>query len=185
MLFELDGLRVTADGECFVADSAAVIGAVVLRANSSVWYNAVIRGDREPIVVGEGSNIQDGAVLHTDIGYPLVIGNRVTVGHGVMLHGCTIGDNSLIGINAVVLNGATIGKNCLVGANALVTEGKDIPDNSLVLGSPGKVARVLTPEQIEELTEDAQTYVDNARRYLTSLKPQATLDQHKDKGTQS
>ena len=177
MLFELDGRRVVTEGDCFIADSASLIGAVTLGHESSVWFSAVLRGDREPIVVGPGSNVQDGAVLHTDMGFPLVLGRRVTVGHGVMLHGCTIGDFSLIGINAVVLNGAKIGRNCLIGANTLVTEGKEIPDNSLVLGSPGKVVRELTAEQIAELADDAQVYVDNAARYRAGLRPQTAAEE--------
>jgi carbonic anhydrase/acetyltransferase-like protein (isoleucine patch superfamily) len=175
MIFQIDERRVRAEGEYFIADTAVVIGHVLLRANASVWFNAVIRGDNELITIGENSNVQDGAVLHTDPGFPLTIGSGVTVGHKAMLHGCTIGDNSLVGINAVVLNGATIGRNCLIGANALVTEGKEIPDNSMVLGSPGKVVRELTPEQIEGLRRSAKHYVDNARRFQSGLRPQAAV----------
>jgi carbonic anhydrase/acetyltransferase-like protein (isoleucine patch superfamily) len=172
MLYQLDGMQVRAEGEWFVADSAVVIGNVLLRANASVWFNAVIRGDNELITIGENSNVQDGCVLHTDPGWPLVIGSHVTIGHKAMLHGCTIGDNSLVGINAVVLNGAKIGRNCLIGANALVTEGKEIPDNSMVLGSPGKVVRELTPEQIAGLRHSALHYMENARRFKSALRPQ-------------
>ena len=132
----------------WVADSAQVIGDVRLEADVSIWFNTVLRGDNDPITIGSGSNIQDGSVLHTDDGVPLTIGRNVTVGHQVMLHGCTIGDESLIGIGAVVLNGAVIGRHCLVGAGALVTEGKTFPDGSLIIGSPARVARQLTPEQI-------------------------------------
>ena len=135
----------------WVADSAQVIGDVRLEADVSIWFNTVLRGDNDPITIGSGSNIQDGSVLHTDDGVPLTIGRNVTVGHQVMLHGCTIGDESLIGIGAVVLNGAVIGRHCLVGAGALVTEGKTFPDGSLIIGSPARVARQLTPEQIEAL----------------------------------
>src|SRR5690242_15097705 len=175
MVFQLDERYVRAEGDDFVADTAVVIGHVLLRANASIWFNAVIRGDNELITIGENSNVQDGAVLHTDPGSPLTIGSHVTVGHKAMLHGCTIGDNSLIGINAVVLNGAKIGRNCLIGANALVTEGKEIPDGSLVLGSPGKVVRELTAEQIEGLHRSAAHYVENARRFKQGLKPQAVI----------
>mgnify|MGYP000662166630 CR=1 FL=1 len=135
----------------WVADSAQVIGDVRLEADVSIWFNTVLRGDNDPITIGSGSNIQDGSVLHTDNGVPLTIGRHVTVGHQVMLHGCTIGDESLIGIGAVVLNGAVIGRHCLVGAGALVTEGKTFPDGSLIIGSPARVVRQLTPEQIEAL----------------------------------
>ncbi len=172
MLFRLEDRRVELRGdEHFVAHNATVIGWVVLHDRSSVWFNAVLRGDDEPIVVGEDTNVQDGSVLHTDPGYPLTIGRGVTVGHKVMLHGCTIGDNTLIGINAVILNGARIGRNCLVGANALVVEGKEIPDNSLVVGSPGKVVKILTDAQVEGLREAARHYVDNMRLYTRALAP--------------
>ena len=139
----------------WVADSAQVIGDVRLEADVSIWFNTVLRGDNDPITIGSGSNIQDGSVLHTDNGVPLTIGRHVTVGHQVMLHGCTIGDESLIGIGAVVLNGAVIGRHCLVGAGALVTEGKTFPDGSLIIGSPARVVRQLTPEQIEALRRSA------------------------------
>ncbi len=172
MIYELGDRQVRAEGEYFVAESAVVVGSVLLKSNASVWFNAVIRGDNELITIGENSNVQDGSVLHTDPGYPLVIGKDVTIGHKVMLHGCSIGDNSLIGINAVVLNGARIGRNCLIGANALITEGKEIPDGSMVLGSPGKVVRELTPQQIAGLRTSALHYVENARRFRRELKPQ-------------
>ena len=153
----------------FIAPNATVIGNVRLQPNSSVWFNTVIRGDNELIEVGAGSNVQDGCILHTDPGYPLTIGAGVTVGHRVMLHGCTIGDNSLIGIGSTILNGATIGKNCLVGAHALVTEGKSFPDGSLILGSPAKVVRELTDEEIAGMKVSASHYVENAARFATSL----------------
>lgn len=153
----------------WVADSAQVIGDVRLEADVSIWFNTVLRGDNDPITIGSGSNIQDGSVLHTDDGVPLTIGRNVTVGHQVMLHGCTIGDESLIGIGAVVLNGAVIGRHCLVGAGALVTEGKTFPDGSLIIGSPARVARQLMPEQIEALRRSAQHYIENARRYREQL----------------
>ena len=154
----------------WVADSAQVIGTVELAADASVWFNAVLRGDTEPIRIGKGSNVQDGTVIHCDHGFPVTLGENVTVGHQVVLHGCTVGDGSLIGIQAVVLNGAKIGKHCLVGAGALVTEGKEFPDGSLIVGSPAKVVRQLTPEQIAGLQRSAEHYVQNARRFRTGLK---------------
>jgi carbonic anhydrase/acetyltransferase-like protein (isoleucine patch superfamily) len=169
-IFELDGAAPRMADSAWVADSAQVMGNVVLAEDTSVWFGAVIRGDTETITIGRGSNIQDGSVLHADIGYPLVMGENVTVGHQVMLHGCTIGDETLIGIGATVLNGAKIGKNCLVGARALVTEGKEFPDGSMILGSPAKVVRALTPEQIEGLRRSAGHYVENAQRYRKGLK---------------
>jgi carbonic anhydrase/acetyltransferase-like protein (isoleucine patch superfamily) len=153
----------------FIAPNASVIGSVILENNVSIWFNAVIRGDNEPIRIGENSNIQDGSVLHTDPGAPLTIGNNVTVGHLVMLHGCTIGDGSLIGIHSTILNHAVIGRNCLIGANTLITEGKIIPDNSLVVGSPGKVMRSLREEEIAALHANAARYVENLSRYRDSL----------------
>ena len=159
------------DDEYWIAPSASVMGRVILKKNASVWWNATLRGDNDPIVVGEGSNVQDGSVLHTDTGSPLTIGANVTVGHMVMLHGCTIGDNSLVGIGSIVLNGARIGKNCLIGSNCLITEGKEIPDNSLVMGAPGKVARTLTEPQIAGLTASAAHYVANWKRYRAGLRP--------------
>jgi len=154
----------------WVADSAQVMGKVVLAEDASVWFGAILRGDNETLRVGRGSNVQDGAVMHSDPGYPLTLGENVTVGHQAMLHGCTIGDGSLIGIQAVVLNGAKIGKHCLVGAGALVTEGKEFPDGSLIVGSPAKVVRQLTPEQMEGLKRSAEHYVENARRYKNGLR---------------
>jgi len=154
----------------WVADSAEVVGRVVLEADASVWFGVVLRGDTERLHVGRGSNIQDGSVVHADPGFPCEIGENVTVGHQVMLHGCTIGDGSLVGIQAVVLNGARIGRNCLVGAGALVTEGKEFPDGSLIVGAPAKAVRPLTPEQIEGLKRAAAHYVENARRYKAGLK---------------
>ena len=171
MIYRLGDKQVEVVGEdFFVADNATVLGLVRLENNASVWFNAVLRGDNALITIGENSNIQDGAVLHTDPDIELTIGRNVTVGHKVMLHGCTIGDNSLIGINSVVLNGARIGKNCLIGANSLITEGKEIPDGSLVMGAPAKVVKTLTPEQQEGLLESAQTYVDNFKRFKAELR---------------
>ncbi|HQS30229.1 MAG: gamma carbonic anhydrase family protein [Polaromonas sp. 39-63-203] len=169
-LYQLDHLIPAIDPAAWVADNARVVGNVRLGADSSVWFGVVARGDTEAITVGRGTNIQDNSVLHADPGMPLVIGDHVSVGHQVMLHGCTVGDGSLIGIGAVVLNGARIGKNCLVGAGALVTEGKEFPDGTMILGSPAKAVRQLLPEQIAGLEKIAKHYVDNARRYRAGLK---------------
>jgi carbonic anhydrase/acetyltransferase-like protein (isoleucine patch superfamily) len=177
MIFQLGERRVRAEGNFFIADGAVVIGDVLLKNDASVWFNAVVRGDNEPITIGERSNVQDCAVLHTDLGTPLVIGANVTVGHKVVLHSATIGDGSLIGINAVVLTGAKIGRGCLIGANALVTEGKEIPDGSLVMGSPGKVVRALTREQIANLLVSARNYVENFKRYQKGFAVQSNVDQ--------
>ena len=172
-VYSLDGVAVErpASGACWIAPGAVLVGRVVLKEDASVWFNAVLRGDNEPITIGEDSNVQDGAVLHTDMGSPLTLGRKVTVGHLAMLHGCEVGDGSLIGIGAVVLNGARIGSNCLIGAGALITEGKTIPDGSLVMGSPGRVVRTLSPEQIQGLALSAQHYVQNWKRYARDLRP--------------
>ena len=172
MIYQLEDRRVRAEGDYWIADTASVIGSVLLRHNASVWFGAVLRGDLDTIKVGENSNIQDLSVLHTDPGYPLDIGRFVTVGHQVTLHGCTIGDNTLIGIKAVIMNGAKVGANCLIGAGTLITEGKEIQDGSLVMGVPGKVVRPLTLEQIAELPLSAQRYVDNFKRYKQGLSVQ-------------
>jgi carbonic anhydrase/acetyltransferase-like protein (isoleucine patch superfamily) len=172
LLYTLGARRVELRGRHhFVAASASVIGSVTLEDESSVWFNAIIRGDNEPIVIGPRSNIQDGSVLHTDEGVPLTLGAEITVGHMVMLHGCTIGDGSLIGIKAVILNHAVIGRECLIGANTLIAEGKRIPDRSLVVGSPGKVLRPLTDDEVARLRRMAGQYVENARRYLRDFGP--------------
>jgi carbonic anhydrase/acetyltransferase-like protein (isoleucine patch superfamily) len=155
----------------FVADNATLIGTVRLRAQASVWFNCVLRGDNDWIDVGERSNIQDGSILHTDPGLPLVVGNDVTVGHMAMLHGCTIGDASLIGIGATILNGARIGRHTIVGAHALVTEGKEFPDGVMLLGAPARVARELSDEEKGMIGYSAKHYVLNAARYLDSLAP--------------
>src|SRR5580658_10885927 len=157
------------EGEYWIAPNAVVAGHVILKKNASVWFGAVLRGDNEPIVVGENSNVQDNSVLHTDIGSPLTIGDNVTVGHMVMLHGCAIGDGTLIGIGSIVLNGAKIGKNCLVGAGALITEGKEFPDGTMILGSPAKVVRELAPEQAAGLGLSAMSYVRNWQRFKAGL----------------
>lgn len=169
-LYALDERTPQVAETAWVAESAQVIGGVALGPDSSVWPGVVIRGDSGPIAVGEGSNIQDNSVLHADEGVPLTIGKHVTVGHQVMLHGCTVGDESLIGIGAIVLNHAKIGRNCLVGAGALVTEGKEFPDGSMIVGSPARVVRQLTPEQIEGLRRSARHYMDNARRFRAGLR---------------
>jgi carbonic anhydrase/acetyltransferase-like protein (isoleucine patch superfamily) len=169
-IYELDGNAPQLAEGAWVAESAEVIGKVVLHKDASIWPKVVIRGDNDLIQIGEGSNVQDASILHTDPGYPLLIGKNVTVGHQVMLHGCSIGDGSLIGIGAVVLNGAKIGKGCLVGAGALVTEGKEFPDGSMIIGSPAKVVKELTPEQITGIADISGRYVKNAQRYIKTLK---------------
>ncbi len=166
-LYQLGDVAPQIAPDAWVAPNATVIGRVEMAAGSSLWYGAVVRGDNEPIRIGRNSNIQDNSVLHTDEGKPLTIGENVTVGHQVMLHGCTIGDGSLIGIGAIVLNGAVIGRDCIVGAGALVTEGKVFADGSLIVGSPAKVVRELSPEQRAGLVRSAANYVDNARRHAT------------------
>ena len=169
MFYNLEDKKVKNSGENWSASNASIIGDVTLEKNTSIWFNVTLRGDVENIYVGEGSNIQDGSVLHTDPGYPLKIGKDVTIGHLVMLHGCTIGDNSLIGIGAVILNGAKIGNNCIIGANALVTENKVIPDNSLVVGSPGKIVRQVSSEEANSITKNAIHYQDNWKKYSKSI----------------
>ena len=169
-IYSLDGDSPRLAGTAWVADSAQVIGRVELQDDASVWFGAILRGDNEWITLGARSNVQDGSVLHTDMGFPLTIGADVTIGHQVMLHGCTIGEGSLIGIQAVVLNRAKIGRNCLVGAGALVTEGKEFPDGSLIVGSPAKAVRTLSAEQIERMQQGAPHYVENAQRYRAGLR---------------
>lgn len=158
------------DPSAYVTDSAHVIGKVVLGPHVSIWFGATLRGDNEPLTIGENSNLQEGCVAHSDIGYPLNIGKNVTVGHQAMLHGCTVGDGSLIGIQAVILNGAKIGKNCLVGAGALVTEGKEFPDNSLIIGSPAKAVRTLSEEQIAGLKANSANYAERATYFKQHIK---------------
>lgn len=169
MKYRLGDLRVETHPDSWVAPNATLIGKVRLQAGASVWFGAVLRGDNELIDIGENSNVQDGTVMHTDTGIPLTIGKNVTIGHNVMLHGCSVGDCSLIGINAVILNGAKIGKYCIIGANSLIAEGKVIPDGSLVMGSPGKVVRELTDAQKQMLEASAAHYVHNAQRYARDL----------------
>jgi carbonic anhydrase/acetyltransferase-like protein (isoleucine patch superfamily) len=158
------------DPSAYITDNAVIIGKVKIEAKASVWFNVTIRGDNELITVGENSNVQESCVLHTDPGYPLTIGKDVTIGHQAMLHGCTIGEGALIGVQAVILNGAKIGRNCLVGAGALVTEGKEFPDNSLIIGSPAKAVRTLSEEDILRLRGNAAHYVERGQRYKTELK---------------
>jgi carbonic anhydrase/acetyltransferase-like protein (isoleucine patch superfamily) len=171
--YALDGIspELPEEGDCWIAPGAALIGKVKLEPMASVWFNAVLRGDNELITIGENSNVQDGAVLHTDPGLPLTIGKNCTIGHKAILHGCSIGDNTLIGMGATILNRAQIGRNCLIGANALVTEGKIIPDNSLVMGAPAKVVRELDAEAVANLPKAAAGYVRNWQRYARGLKP--------------
>ena len=172
MRYSLGERRVECRGDYFIADNATVVGSVILENDASVWFNTVIRADNDPIHIGARSNIQDGSVLHTDENVPLILGADVTIGHMVMLHGCTIGDGCLIGIGAVVLNHAKIGKNCLIGAKSLITEGKEIPERSLVVGSPGKVIRQLSDEEVKVLLWNADHYVQNFKRYKRDLLPQ-------------
>jgi carbonic anhydrase/acetyltransferase-like protein (isoleucine patch superfamily) len=171
-LYALEGIEPTFDDEesVWIAHDASVIGRVFTGRNVGVWFGAVLRGDTEPIRIGDDSNIQEHAVLHTDLGYPLTVGKGCTIGHRAILHGCTIGDNSLIGMGAIVLNGARIGSNCLVGAGALVTEGKEFPDGSLIIGSPAKAVRQLDEDGIKRVRGSAAHYVENARRFKRSLK---------------
>lgn len=171
MIYALDGIAPQVDPSAWVADTAVLIGKVVVEAEASIWFGAAIRGDNEEIRVGAGSNVQENAVLHTDMGYPLTIGANCTIGHKAMLHGCTIGDGTLIGMGATVLNGARIGSSCLIGACALITEGKVIPDGSLVMGAPGKVVRELDQTARARLLASAVSYQANARRFRAGLTP--------------
>ncbi|UOA31910.1 Protein YrdA [Sulfitobacter sp. DSM 110093] len=170
-LYALADARPDVSPDAWVAPDANVIGKVILRSGASVWFGSTLRGDNEMITVGRGSNVQENCVFHTDMGYPLTVGEDCTIGHKVMLHGCTIGDNSLIGMGATVLNGAKIGKNCLIGAGALITENKVIPDGSLVMGVPGKVVRELDAQAIQALTASAKHYAENALRFRRDLEP--------------
>ena len=160
------------EDEYWIAPNAVVLGNVILKKNASIWFGATLRGDNDPITIGENSNVQDGSVLHTDVGSPLTIGANCTIGHLVMLHGCTIGDGSLVGINSIVMNGARIGKGSLIGANTLITEGKEIPDGVLVLGSPGKIVRSLTQEDKDYLLGIARGYVERSKFFRQNLREQ-------------
>ena len=171
-IYELDGIRPTlpSSGNYWVAGNAQVMGNVIFKENASVWYGATVRGDNDPITIGENSNVQDGSVLHTDVGMPLVIGANVTIGHMVMLHGCTIGEETLIGIGSTILNGAKIGRNCIIGAHTLIPEGKEIPDNSLVMGAPGKVIKPVSDHQAQVIKMSALHYVENWQKHKASCK---------------
>jgi carbonic anhydrase/acetyltransferase-like protein (isoleucine patch superfamily) len=166
-IYEIDGVtpELPASGNFWIAESAEVMGRVILKENASVWYGCVLRGDNDPIVIGENSNVQDLSVLHTDVGLPLTIGANVTVGHRVILHACTIGDDTLIGMGSTILNRAKIGRNCIIGANTLIAEGKEIPDNSLVMGSPGRVVKEVSAPQIQLIRMSAAHYVENWQRH--------------------
>lgn len=169
-IYQLGEFAPLIDPTAYITDSATLIGQVHVQARASVWFNVTIRGDNEPIVIGEGSNVQEGSVLHADPGFPLTLGKEVTIGHMAMVHGCTIGDGALIGIQAVVLNGAKIGKNCVVGAGALVTEGKEFPDNSLIVGSPAKAIRTLSDEEIRRFHGAAESYLRRSVEFREKLK---------------
>jgi len=169
-IYQLGDAAPAIDPSAYIADSANIIGKVSIGAGASVWFGVTIRGDNEPIAIGENSNVQENCILHTDMGSPLTIGKNVTVGHQAMLHGCTIGDGALIGIQAVILNGAVIGKNCLIGAGALVTEGKDFPDNSLIIGTPAKVVRTLSEQEIANLHGNSANYVERGQFFKPNLK---------------
>src|SRR5262245_46081637 len=177
-LYELDGhaVAVPASGRYWVADNAVVLGRVTIGDDASVWFNTVVRGDNEPIVIGARSNVQDGCVLHTDPGFPLSIGDEATIGHLAMLHGCSIGRGALIGIGAIVLNGARIGEDCLIGAGALIPEGKEIPRRSVVFGSPGKVIRPVSDQELERIRAGVELYLSRWQLYARSLKPQAQAE---------
>ena len=165
MIYNFNNISPKLDKDSWYAPNSVLIGDVTLKKDANIWFNATLRGDLEPIIIGEGSNIQDGSVIHTDPGCPTIVGKGVTVGHMVMLHGCEISDDCIIGIGSTILNKAKIGKNCIIGANSLVTENKVIPDRSLVLGSPGKVVRQVTDEEIEHIKENARDYVENIKKY--------------------
>jgi carbonic anhydrase/acetyltransferase-like protein (isoleucine patch superfamily) len=174
MKYTFEDRRVVCNGDYWIAPDAIVIGSVVLGPNASVWFGCIVRGDHDTITLGENSQLQDGCVLHVDAGFPITIGKNVSVGHMAMLHGCTIGDGTLIGIKAVILNGAKIGRNCLIGANALIAEGKEIPDGSLVIGSPGKVVRQLSKEEIRTINSNSDEYVRQFRRYREEFRRDET-----------
>ena len=170
MKFSLAERKIECKGDYYIAGNAIVIGSVVLHANASIWWNCVVRADNDVVTIGENSQLQDGCILHVDPGFPITIGSGVSVGHMAMLHGCTIGDGSLIGIKSVILNGAKIGKNCLIGANSLIAEGKEIPDGSLVIGSPGRIVRQLSAEEIARINRAADHYVQKFQLYRRELK---------------
>jgi carbonic anhydrase/acetyltransferase-like protein (isoleucine patch superfamily) len=171
MKYSFEERRVVCKGDYWIAPDAMVIGSVVLEPNASVWFGCIVRADNDVVTIGENSQLQDGCVLHVDPGFPVTIGRNVSVGHMAMLHGCTIGDGSLIGIKSVILNGAKVGRNCLIGASSLITEGKEIPDGSLVVGSPGKVVRALSTEEIRRINSASDHYVDKFKRYRATFRP--------------
>ncbi|HET7597409.1 MAG TPA: gamma carbonic anhydrase family protein [Burkholderiales bacterium] len=171
MKYSFEERRVVCKGDYWIAPDAVVIGSVVLEPNASVWFGCIVRADNDVVTIGENSQLQDGCVLHVDPGFPVTIGRNVSVGHMAMLHGCTIGDGSLIGIKSVILNGAKVGRNCLIGASSLITEGKEIPDGSLVVGSPGKVVRALSTEEIRRINSASDHYVDKFKRYRATFRP--------------
>jgi carbonic anhydrase/acetyltransferase-like protein (isoleucine patch superfamily) len=171
MKYSFEDRKVVCQGDYWIAPDAIVIGSVVMGPNASVWFGCIVRADNDVITIGENSQLQDGCVLHTDPGFPLTLGKGVSVGHMAMLHGCSVGDGSLIGIKAVLLNGSKIGKNCLIGANALIAEGKEIPDGSLVIGSPGKIVRQLSPEEVKRVNSTSDHYVAKFKRYRSGFKP--------------
>ncbi|HYC46715.1 MAG TPA: gamma carbonic anhydrase family protein [Burkholderiales bacterium] len=171
MKYSFEDRKVVCKGDYWIADNAVVIGSVVLENNASVWFNCVLRGDNDVITIGENSQLQDGCVVHADRGHPLTLGKNVSVGHMAMLHGCTVGDGTLVGIKSVILNDAVIGKNCVIGANSLIPEGKQIPDGSLVMGSPGKVVRQLTEAEIQRFGGVAANYVNKWKRFKAGFKP--------------
>jgi carbonic anhydrase/acetyltransferase-like protein (isoleucine patch superfamily) len=170
MKYSLEDRRIVCKGDYWIAPDAIVVGSVVLEPNASVWFGCVVRADHDTITIGENSQLQDGCVLHVDAGFPITIGKNASVGHMAMLHGCTIGDGSLIGIKSVILNGARVGRNCLIGANSLIAEGKEIPDGSLVIGSPGRVVRKLSEQEISFINSAADEYVQMSRRYRANLR---------------
>jgi carbonic anhydrase/acetyltransferase-like protein (isoleucine patch superfamily) len=172
--YAFEDRRIVCKGDYWIAPDAIVIGSVVLEHNASIWFGCIVRGDNDTITIGENSQLQDGCVVHCDPGFPVTLGRNVSVGHMAMLHGCTIGEGTLIGIKAVILNGAKIGKNCLIGANALIAEGKEIPDGSLVIGSPGKVVRQLSEEEIRRINAAADHYVQKVKRYRREFRADGT-----------
>ncbi len=174
MKYSLGDRKITCKGDYWIAPNSVVSGSVVLENNASVWFNCVVRADNDVITIGENSQLQDGCVLHVDPGFPITLGRNVSVGHMAMLHGCTVGDGTLIGIKSVILNGAKIGRNCLIGANSLIAEGKEIPDGSLVIGSPGKVVRQLSAEEIARINGASDHYVQKFKRYKTEWRPDET-----------
>ena len=169
MIYSLDGKTIKTDGDYYIAPTATVIGDVTLMRNATIWFGTTLRGDNDQIIIGEGSNVQDCSMIHTDPGFGVTVGDNVSIGHMVMLHGCTIGDGTLVGIGSIILNGAVIGKNCLIGANSMITEGKQIPDNSVVMGSPGKIIRQTTEKDLALISRPAPHYVARAEMYKAQL----------------